>query len=154
MVKSKDCLRMRIVGIANLLFAVIGLGQLLWNIIGYVHLPVSFLDQYGSFARGRFKVMSIATIVLLVPLAYAGVGLVKRKRNFIVLSNIVFGAELVFFVGLFVTWNFALAPLTPSVIKLGLFNIGFALQVVTIFPVMGLFILNRHFLLRWRKPSE
>jgi hypothetical protein len=81
MIKSEGCLPIRIVGIANLLFAIIGLAQLLMNIIGYVSLPVSFLDQYGSFTRDRFKVMSIATIVLLVPLAYEGVGLVKCKRN-------------------------------------------------------------------------
>ena len=154
MFRSKSCLPMRIVGIANLLFAIIGLAQLLLNIIGYVRLPVSFLDQYGSFTRGRFNFMAIATIVLLVPLACAGVGLLRCKRNSVVLSNIVFGVELLFFVGLFLTWNFALGPLSPSVISLGLFNIGLALQVVTIFPIVGLLVLNKEFLWRSREPTE
>ncbi len=132
----------RIIGTANVVIAAIGLTQLFVNVVGYVLLPASFIDQYGPFMRPRFLAMSIATGLLLVPLAYLGIQLFRRRRNAIMLCNILFTIEIVYFLVFWRTWGLGFSPFTPQVILSGLFNAGLALQVVTAYPVIGLILLN------------
>jgi hypothetical protein len=136
------CLRLRIVGAGNLICASIGLIQLSLNVVGYVRLPSAFISQYGPFMRHRFPAMSVATILFLVPLAYAGIGLLRCAHRMVRLSNIIFGAELIFFILLLGTWNFALSPFSGLVVRLGLLNGGFMLQIITAYPIAGLILLN------------
>lgn len=133
---------LRIVGTANLIFASVGLLQLLANVVGYITLPSAFLDKYGIFMRHRFPVMSIATVAFLVPLAYGGIGLLRSRPSSVLLCDIIFVTELFYFLVLLGTWNFSLSPFNPVVVQMGLFNSGLALQLVTAYPIVGLIIIN------------
>lgn len=132
------------VGVANVMIAGVGLAQLFLNVLGYRVLPPSFVDQYAPFTRHRFAATSIATAFLLVLLAYGGISLLRRKRQAVTFSNVVFLVEIVYFVVLWRTWSLKLSPLNPVVIHVGLFNAGLALQLVTGYPVIGLILLNIH----------
>lgn len=138
-----------IVGASNVIIAGIGLAQLCLNVVGYLLLPASFINKYGPFMRFRFPAMSVATVLLLVPLAYGGIQLLRHNGHSTVVSNTVFAAEIVYFIVFLSTWSGALSPFKLALILPGLFNAGLALQLATAYPVFGLILLNIQSLSRW-----
>ncbi|MBZ5702794.1 MAG: hypothetical protein LAN84_13225 [Acidobacteriia bacterium] len=134
---------LRVLGIANLVLAGLGLTQLVVTVVGYYGLPASFIDEYAPFARHRFPAMSIAATLLLLPLAYAGIQLLRRKRHAIAFCGVLFVVETIYFAVLLSTWSLGLCPLSPLVILAGLMNGGLALQIVTAYPIIGLVLLSR-----------
>lgn len=133
---------LRILCLLNLLFAAVGLVGLLLNSIGYHKLPESFIDSEAPFMVHRFPLMAVASLVLLIPLAYAGFQLWRPSRRAIVISNIVFVAEIAYFLWIWHSWKLAVSPLTLAVVASGLVNIGLALQVIIAYPVLGLIVVN------------
>lgn len=132
----------RLVAIMNLCLAGVGLIQLAVNVSGYQKLPMRFINEYGPFMKEMFPRMSLATGIFLPALALAGIQLLLHKRYAVVLCNMVFVAESVFFIIVLSSWSFGLSPLNPLVIAIGLMNSGLALQIIFAYPVVGLFLIN------------
>lgn len=139
---QRDPDTLRILGAVNLLISGVGLIQLVVNVVAYHGLPPWFIDEYGPFMRQRFPAMATASALLLGPLAYTGIQLVRRKRHAVLLCNVVFLAEITYFVFLWRTWSLGLSLFSPIVIIAGLMNIGLALQIVTAYPIIGLILLG------------
>jgi hypothetical protein len=133
---------LQVIAWANLFIAVVGLAQLLYNLVGYFFLPLKFWEQYGGSLRRPFVTMSVASGLLLTALAIGGVSLLGRSRGAIRYTNVIFVVEILYFALFWSTWSIKLSPFNFSVITAGLFNIGLVLQVVTAYPVVGLILLN------------
>jgi hypothetical protein len=136
--------RERLIGWINLTLAALGYCQLLVNVVGYRALPANFVDEYGTFMRGRFAAMSIMSAILLALLATAGFLLLRRVRRAPGFTAAVFITEILAFAIFCARWTFGLSFLSPSVIATGLMNGAIALQIVTLYPIVGLILLNLH----------
>jgi hypothetical protein len=134
--------RATIVSWINLTLAALGYCQLLVNVVGYRMLPAIFIDEYGPFMRGRFGTMSILSGTLLALLAFSGFLLLQRSKGAIVVANAVFSIEIVAIATFCARWTFGLSVLSPPVIASGLMNGAIALQIVTLYPIIGLILLN------------
>jgi hypothetical protein len=132
----------RVIGWINLVLAGLGYCQLAVNVVGYRSLPASFIDEYGPFMRGRFPAMSILSAILLVLLAVSGFLLLKSEKRAIQFSNAVFAIEVVAIAVFCARWTFPLSFLAPPVIAAGMMNGAIALQIVTLYPIVGLILLN------------
>lgn len=128
----------RLLGVLNLLFAAVGLVALLVNVVGFLGLPSSFTEGLARF----FYQMGISSLVLLCPLAYAGIQLLRRNPRASVLCSAVFCVEILFFVVFWLVWPLPLSPLSVVEVTAGFMNLGLALQAVTAYPVIGLILLN------------
>lgn len=130
----------RLLGILNLVFAGLGLLALVINVAPLFEFP-----GLWSFAEGfhRFYLrMYIASLILLPSLAYAGIQLLRRSRRAPVLCSVVFCAEIIFLLVLWPLWGLALSPVSILAVEGGFMNLGFALQIVTAYPVVGLILLG------------
>jgi hypothetical protein len=137
-------LRERVIGWINLTLAVLGYSQLLVNVIGYRALPADFIDEYGPFMRGRFAAMSIISAILLALLATAGFVLLRRVKRASGFATAVFIIEILALAMFCARWTFGLSFLSPAVIASGMMNGAIALQIVTLYPFVGLIVLNLH----------
>jgi hypothetical protein len=134
--------RTKVIGWINLILAGFGYCQLLFNVIGYHGLPASFIDEYGPFMRGRFPMMSIMTAILLALLATSGFLLVRSVKHSVELSNVVFVVEIAAIAIFCARWDFSVSFLSLPVIASGLMNCAIALQILTLYPIVGLVVLN------------
>lgn len=128
----------RIIGRLNLLFAAFGLAALLINTVGLHGLPDSFIRENASFFPGPFRAMAFASLALLVPLGAAGFFLLRRRMDAIVLCEVVFASEIVYFVFFWYRWPLGVSPLNLAMVAAGLFNPGLFLQFVTAYPIIGI----------------
>lgn len=138
----KPCEAVRFVGIANLAIAAIGLIALIENVNAFHIFSEWFISEYGP-SIGKFHRLSEASALLLVLLAYSGVQLLRRIRHAMALCNVLFVAEIAYFLILWLTWTLPFRPLSPIAVVTGLMNAGIALQIVTVYPVIGLILLSR-----------
>ena len=134
--------REQVIGWINLTLAALGYCQLLVNIVGYRGLPASFVDEYGPFMRGRFATMSIMSAILLTLLATTGFLLLRRIRRAAGFATAGFIIEVLAIAIFCARWSFGLSFLSPPVIATGLMNGAIALQIVTLYPIVGLILLN------------
>ncbi|HXX18652.1 MAG TPA: hypothetical protein VEJ46_04560 [Candidatus Acidoferrum sp.] len=134
---------LRIVGWINLILAASGYCQLLVNVVGYYGLPASFIDEYGPFMRGRFPAMSILSAILLALLAVSGFLLLRRLKGAILFGKAVFVMEIIAIAIICARWNFAVSFLSLPTIAAGLMNGAIAIQIVTLYPIVGLIVLSR-----------
>jgi hypothetical protein len=132
----------KVFGVANIGLALVGLGQLMWNYLGYKSLPSDFLKNYGQFMQPSFSMMIYLSLFTLIPLGLLGIGLLKGRRNTAVFCNILYLMEIILFLLLLLRWNMAVSPFSPTAVALGLMNIGIALQIVTLYPVIAIIFLN------------
>jgi hypothetical protein len=130
---------MPVIGIFNLGFAVLGLTALVINITGYLSLPQSFLQEYGSFVGNRVWLMALFSAVILPPLAFTGIQLLRKRRSVLLACQLIFLIEIVFFVLILATWRFPFSVVSLlGCVASGLMNLGFALQIITAYPLIGL----------------
>jgi hypothetical protein len=134
--------RAKAIGWVNLVLAALGYCQLLLNVIGYHGLPASFIDEYGPFMRGRLPTMSIMSAILLALLAASGFLLVRGVKHSVELSNAAFVVEIVAMAIFCARWNFSISFLSLPVIASGLMNGAIALQIITLYPIVALIVLN------------
>lgn len=128
----------RVLGFLNLFFAGVGTFALLFNIVGFLGLPSSFTE---GLARFSYR-MDIASVILLSALAYAGIQLLRRRSWASLLCSVVFGAEIIFLLVLWLLWRLPVSPVSIVAIGAGFMNLGLALQTVTGYPVVGLILLR------------
>jgi hypothetical protein len=128
----------RIIGRLNLFFAAFGLAALVFNTVGLHGLPDSFIQENAPFFPGPFHAMGFASLALLVPLGAAGFFLLHRRMGAIVLCEIVFASEIVYFVFFWYRWPLGVSPLNVAMVAAGLFNPGLFLQFVTAYPIIGI----------------
>ena len=86
--------------------------------------------------------MALASLALLVPLGAAGFFLLRRRMDAIVLCEIVFTLEIVYFVFFWYRWPLGVSPLNLAMVAAGLFNPGLFLQFVTAYPIIGIISLE------------
>jgi len=123
----------RIIARLNLFFAAFGLAALLVNAVGLHGLPDSFTQEYGPLVHGPFRAMAFASLVLLVPLGAA---------EAIILCEIVFVSEIVYFAFFWYRWPLGISPLNLAVVATGLFNPGLFLQFITAYPIIAIISLK------------
>lgn len=128
----------RLLGCLNLFFAGVGTIALLFNIVGFLGLPSSFTE---GLARFSYR-MDIVSVILLSALAYAGIQLLRRSSWASLLCSVVFGAEIIFLLVLWLLWRLPVSPVSTVAIEGGFMNLGLALQTVTGYPVIGLILLR------------
>jgi hypothetical protein len=128
----------RLLGILNLVFAGLGLLALVIDVAGFLELPWPFTEGLARF----FFRMDIASLFLLSSLAYAGIQLLRRSCRAPLLCSIVLCAEIVFLLVLWPLWGLPMSPLSIRAVQSGFMNLGFALQVITAYPVVGLILLG------------
>lgn len=132
----------RIIGRLNLFFAVLGLLALLINAVGLRGLPDSFIQENAPFFPRPFRAMAFASLALLVPLGAAGFFLLRRRKDAIVICELVFVSEIVYFVFFWYRWPLAISPLSIAIVAAGLFNPGLFLQFMTAYPIIGIISLE------------
>ena len=128
----------RIIARLNLFFAAFGLVALLINAVGLRSLPDSFIQENAPFFPGPFRAMAFASLALLVPLGAVGFLLLRRRKEAIVLCELVFVSEIVYFVFFWFRWPLGVSPLNLAMVAGGLFNAGLFLQFVTAYPIVGI----------------
>ena len=148
-ITKRENLIPRILGITNLALATLGLVQLMVNTVSARILGDRFMNEYAGVVnyRREFEVMSVATVVLLVPLGLLGFLHVRGHRRAAVASKIFFFVETASFVLILWIWRMPLFPVSPlsvaMMLIIGVINAGIALQIVTAYPLIGFILLMR-----------
>jgi hypothetical protein len=131
----------RALGMFNLTIASLGLAALLFQVVGYRGLPDSFIQEFGPFMPKPFHEMVIASVILLPLLAFAGFQLRRNSPGARPLCQSLFVLEIAYFAIFWYRWPLGISPLDWSCIAGGLLNLGFYVQIVTAYPVIGLILL-------------
>lgn len=139
---SKSRKSERALGTFNLAFAGLGLAALLFQVVGYRGLPDSFIQEFGPFMPKPFHEMVIASLILLPLMAFAGFQLRRNSPGARALCQSLFEVEIAYFAIFWYRWPLGISPLHWSIAGCGLLNLGFYLQIVTAYPLVGLIVLG------------
>jgi magnesium-transporting ATPase (P-type) len=130
------------IGILNIVFFAAGIWYTAITVRGFLAWKSTHGWSTPHFPA-VFIAMTSINAILLLSLAYSGICLLQLRRAGVILSNIVFASELIWF--LLVQ---GLLALTPSLISSsvgaagGVGNMGIAPQILTGYPVVALIVLN------------
>jgi hypothetical protein len=105
-------------------------------------LPSSFIDEYAPYMRVRFPTMVITSVVLLPLLGLTGCMLLRKSKFAVQVSTATFALEIVVITALLIRWSMPFLPVSLSMIEIGLMNGAIALQVITLYPILGLIVLH------------
>lgn len=132
----------RIVGALNLFLSIVGLGALAFQTWAFSLFPPEVVGEKGTSFPVAFRTMQWGALLLLIPLAYAGVQLLRLRVKAIALCNAIFIAEIVYIGALWVARPWIFTPSLALAVRSGLLNISFALQIITAYPVLALISLR------------
>lgn len=126
------------VGVLNVSFATLGLGALALQSWAFSLFPSEVIGPEGSPVRLAFRTAQFCSIVLLPALAYCGARLICLRTKAIIPCAVLFVAEIVYFGLSRLVWPWIFSPSLLSATRSGLLNLGFGLQVLTGYPLLGL----------------
>jgi len=131
----------RAVGAFNIFFAIIGLGALALQSWAFSLFPPEVTGGQGDPVKLAFRIGQLSAIVLLPPLAYFGLQLMRLRAKLIKPCAFLFVAEIVYplLMKLFWPWIFSRSIL--AAIRGGLLNAGLGLQILTGYPLVALIAL-------------
>lgn len=128
-------------GVLNVSFATLGLGALALQSWAFSLYPSEVTGPQGDPVRLAFRTAQFSSIVLLPALAYCGAKLLRLSRKLIIPCAILFVAEIVYFGVSKLLWPWIFSPSILTATRSGLLNLGFALQILTGYPLLGLIAL-------------
>jgi hypothetical protein len=126
------------VGALNLLFATLGLGALALQSWAFSLFPSEVAGADGDSVRLAFRISQLSSLALLPPLAYFGARLMRSRTKLITPCAFLFAAEIVYLGLSGLLWPWIFSPSILTSIRSGLLNLGFGLQVLTGYPLLGL----------------
>lgn len=131
----------RLFGFVNIGIAGLGLLALLLNAVGYYYLPSNFVQE-SPFIVHAFHSMLLVSLLLLIPLLYGGIALVRGQRYSLLFCNLLYLLEIVFFSAFLYAWRLPISPLSITAIRAGFLNLGLAIQVISGYPLIAILVLN------------
>lgn len=139
-------------GVLNLSFAILGLGALALQSWAFSLYPSDVVGPAGSPVRVAFRTAQFCSIVLFPALAYCGARLLLLSTKLIFPCAILFVAEILYFGLSRLIWPWIFSPSILTATRSGLLNLGFALQILTGYPLFGLIAL--YFLRKGQSPQD
>lgn len=137
-------------GLLNLVFAGLGLLSMVADAWGFFALPPG-LTSPGDLIHRVFFAAKAVEICILTPLALAGFRLLKGGGQGILISSIVFLTEISCLVVLWIFHGQLISRIVTLFVFRGITNIGFAVQMWTAYPLVGLVLLN---FARWKERNS
>lgn len=131
----------KLFGFLNIGIAALGLLALLCNAAGYYRLPSEFVNQTPVIVH-VFHSMLVGSALLLIPLLYAGIVLVRGQGYAILFCNLLYVLEILFLIVFWYRWPLPISPLSITALRGGFLNLGLAIQVISGYPLIALLVLN------------
>jgi hypothetical protein len=131
----------RLIGLLNISFAALGLGALALQSWAFSLYPPEVTGSEGTPVRLAFRTAQLCSIVLLPALGYCGVKLMRLSAKLIIPCAFLFAAEIAYWGLSRLVWPWIFSPNILAATRSGLLNLGFALQILTGYPVLGLIAL-------------
>jgi hypothetical protein len=125
----------RAFGIANLIFAAIGLWAMSYTAAVVAAGWMRNSPDQPYFLRA-FWTMTAMNLIFLAVLGFTGVRLLQLRRSAVKVCNILFVAEIVYFVCISLWSNSSIAAAT------GVGNLGITVNLLTGYPIVALIGLN------------
>ena len=125
--------------VLNLLFATLGI-YFVWQTLR----STGFLSNTEAqpFVVEAFYAMTVANVILLIALVWAGCLLLRNRKIAVTVCNLIFLAECAY-VGVAMIFPVNKGPLRMSVDgAFGIGNMGLAPQLMVAYPLLGLAVLN------------
>jgi hypothetical protein len=130
-------------GIANFLFACLGLLFLASTVSEVRERALGNTSEYPYFLLA-FWTMTTVNLLFLTLLVFAGIRLLQVKSLGVAVCDVVFAAEMAYFMTLGILWGAVSLPSVSSSIAAatGLGSVGVSPQVICGYPLLALIFLN------------
>jgi hypothetical protein len=140
---KRSTIKHTVIGVGNIAFAIIGMLNIAFSIGRIVRGFRNFNTESAIITA--FWVMTVINGMFIVMLAVSGLRLVRGSNTATTLANATYIVEITYFLCIGILWS-SPASLSDAIAgATGGGNMGIAPQVMTLFPVIALFVLNVRF---------